>query len=69
MLGWVFVKSIIDLANPANAYGGSVFGIGAPLAIGIVSLILGVLLMILQWISAPEFFRRKLETSDPAVRM
>ena len=69
MLGWVFVKSIIDLANPANAYGGSVAGIGAPLAIGILSLIVGVVLMLLQWRAAPAFFRRKLETVDPSVRM
>ncbi len=69
MLGWVFVKSIIDLADPANAYGGSIAGIGAPLAIGIASLIVGVGLMLLQWRAAPAFFRRKLETSDPSVRM
>jgi amino acid transporter len=69
MLGYVFVKNCIDLANPANAYGGSLLGIGVPLMIGILTLILGVILMIAQWMVAPAFFRRKLETVDPAITL
>jgi amino acid transporter len=70
MLGYVFVKSSIDLANPANSDSGqSWLGVGAPLAIGILSLLLGVVLMFLQWRAAPEFFRRKLETVDPSVKL
>ncbi len=70
MLGYVFVKSAIDLANPANSDSGqSWLGVGPPLAIGILSLLLGVGLMLLQWRAAPAFFRRKLETADPGMRL
>ncbi len=70
MLGYVFVKSSIDLANPANSETGSSWlGVGPPLAIGILSLLLGILLMLLQWRAAPGFFRRKLETAEPGIRL
>ena len=62
MLGYVFVRSCIDLANPANSESGnSWLGIGPPLVIGILSLLLGVVLMALQWRVEPGFFRRKAE--------
>ena len=68
MLTYVFVKSCIDLADPANSESGnSWFGIGPPLIIGGFFLILGVVLMIGWRLSAPAFFRRRLETADPAL--
>ena len=70
MLGYVLVKSCIDLANPANsASGQSWLGVGAPLAIGILSLLLGVVLMVLQWRASPAFFKRKLEVAAPGTRV
>jgi amino acid transporter len=70
MLGYVFVKSCIDLANPANSESGqSWLGVGPPLAIGILSLLVGVVLMLLQWRAAPAFFERKLETAAPETRV
>ena len=66
ILTWALVKSVIDLADPANSESGdSWLGLGPPLVIGIFFLILGVVLMLLQRIAAPEFFRRKTETADP----
>ena len=38
------------------------FGVGVPLAIAIISLVLGVVLMILWWLRDPTFFRRRPET-------
>jgi hypothetical protein len=68
MLAAVFVKSAIDLSKPENSESGdSWFGLGPPLVIAIGFLVLGVVLMLLQWRAAPEFFRRKPETADPAV--
>ena len=70
MLGWVLVKSVIELADPANSESGqSWLGVGPPLAIGILSMVLGLVLMLLQWRANPEFFRRRLETADPEVRL
>jgi len=68
-LAFVFVKSCIDLADPANSESGdSWFGIGPPLLIGVGFLLLGVVLM-LWWRLAGhvEFFRRRPEVVDPEV--
>jgi amino acid transporter len=68
MLGAIFVKSCIDLSNPANSESGSSWlGLGPPLVIAISFLILGVVLMLLYWRASPEFFRRKAEVADPDV--
>ncbi len=69
ILGYVFVKSIIDLSKPENSESGdSWFGLGPPLVIGIGFLILGIVLMLF-WRFSPQgrdFFRRKPEVADPA---
>ena len=65
ILTWAFVRSVIDLADPANSTGGeSWFGFGPPLVITIAFAILGVVLMALQALREPAFFHRPLETSD-----
>ena len=65
MLTWAFVRSVADLADPANSTSGEAwFGLGPPLVITMGFAILGVVLMILQAIREPAFFRRPLETSD-----
>ena len=66
-LTWAFVKSAIDLADPANSYSGvDWFGISVPLAITIISFLLGLALMLAWWVARPAFFRRRLETfEDP----
>jgi amino acid transporter len=62
MLALVFVKSCIDLAKPANSESGnSWLGLGPPLVIAISFLLLGIVLMVLQWRVSPEFFRRRPE--------
>jgi amino acid transporter len=64
ILAWAFVKSIIDLSDPANSESGdSWFGLGPPLVIGILFGILGIVLMLLQWRANPAFFRRPLEVA------
>jgi amino acid transporter len=68
MLTYVFVKSCIDLSDPANSESGnSWFGVGPPLVIGGAFFILGVVLMIAWYAKAPAFFKRKPEVADPAV--
>jgi len=65
-LAAALVKSGIDLADPANSESGdSWLGLGPPLVIAIGFLILGVVLMLLQWRANPAFFRRKLEVVGP----
>ena len=69
MLLAVFVKSCVDLSDPANSESGnSWLGLGPPLVIAILFVILGAFLIAL-WRSQghPEFFGRKREVADPAL--
>ncbi len=69
-LGYVLVKSIIDLSDPANsASGTSWFGVGPPLLITVALLGLGIVLMLLQWRVSPAFFRRKAELAPPEMTL
>ena len=68
ILTYIFVKSLIDLYNPANsASGTSWFGIGPPFIIAIAFLVGGVLVMIVSQVLQPSFFHRKLETAETHV--
>jgi amino acid transporter len=76
ILTWAFVKSVLDLADPLNSYTctdpedvstcAQLFGVGVPLAVAIVSLLLGLVLMVLWWLRSPGFFRRRPEVFDEA---
>ncbi len=62
ILFYLLIKNAIELSDPANSESGnSWFGIGPPLVIAVFFLILGLLLMFVQWRKVPEFFRRKPE--------
>ncbi|MBJ7348011.1 MAG: APC family permease [Thermoleophilaceae bacterium] len=68
MLTYIFYKSVRQLSDPANSESGdSWLGLGPPLVIAVGFLILGIVLMLIQWRVEPEFFRRKAETVDPSV--
>jgi amino acid transporter len=78
ILFYLLIKNSIDLSDPANSESGnSWIGLGPPLVIAIFFLILGVILMFLQWRASPEYFRRRPEvvpegflegeTTEPAV--
>lgn len=69
MLLGVFVKSAIDLADPANSTAGdSWLGLGPPLVIGIGFLLMGPVLMLIWRASGhPEFFRTKAEVATPGI--
>jgi amino acid transporter len=70
ILLYVFVKSVIDLSDPANSESGnSWLGLGPPLVIAILFLVLGVVIMLLQWRVEPGFFRRKAQLPPPDVRL
>ncbi|MFN8215796.1 MAG: APC family permease [Solirubrobacterales bacterium] len=60
ILFYLLVKNAIELADPANSESGnSWFGIGPPLVIAVVFLLLGVVLMFVQWAKFPAFFKRR----------
>jgi hypothetical protein len=59
MLTAIFVKSGIDLAKPElSGSGTSWFGVGPPVVIAVACLVIGLVLMALQWRREPDFFRQ-----------
>jgi len=68
MLTFVFYKAF-DTYRHAHGGGVSkpILGIGAPVAIGVGSLLVGLLLMLIARFRYREFFARRTEVADPAV--
>ncbi len=70
ILGFLFVKSAIDLFDAENSYSGqAVLGMGVPFVIGVGFLLLGFVLLVLWRLAGNErfFSRRAFEAVDPAV--
>ena len=64
ILFYLLIKNAIELSNPANSESGnSWLGIGPPLLIAAFFLVLGVVLMFVQWRKVPSFFRRRPEVA------
>ncbi|HEY6780167.1 MAG TPA: hypothetical protein VI111_04390, partial [Thermoleophilaceae bacterium] len=61
----IFIVALIDYSNPDNT-NTEILGIGTPVAIGVGSLLLGVVVMIFARLRYREFFARKPEVFDPA---
>jgi len=69
-LGFLFVKSLFDLADPDASYsGGSFLGVGVPLVIGVGFLLMGAILMVIWRLGGHErfFSRRAFEAVPPDV--
>jgi amino acid transporter len=70
ILGYLFVKSGIDLSDAENSYTGqSVLGMGVPFVIALAFSLLGVVLLVLWRLGGNEAFfgRRPFEAADPAL--
>ena len=69
ILGFLFFRSVFDLADPGASYtGGSFLGFGVPLVIGVGFLLLGAILMVLWRLGGHEsFFGRTPETVPPEI--
>jgi amino acid transporter len=64
ILFYLLIKNAIELSDPGNSESGdSWLGIGPPLLIAAFFLVLGVLLMFVQWRKMPGFFKRKPEVA------
>lgn len=66
MLLGIFGYAFKDYVKPENT-NTAILGIGTPVAIGVGSLLLGVVVMLFAQLRYPEFFRRKREVYDPAM--
>ena len=67
ILTWVLVKAVIDYSKADGGYSKPFLGIGSPIAIALLTIIMGLIVMVYQRIVAPEFFKRKPSVVDPAV--
>jgi amino acid transporter len=67
ILTWVLIKAVIDYSKADGGYAKPFLGIGSPIAIALLMIVLGLVAMIIQRITMPEFFRRKPEVVDPAI--
>jgi amino acid transporter len=67
VLMFVLIKAVVDYSKPHAGYAKPFLGIGSPIAIALLMILLGLAGMIIQWIRAPEFFKRRPEVVDPAV--
>jgi amino acid transporter len=67
ILTWVLVKAVIDYSKPHAGYAKPFLGIGSPIAIALVMIILGFVGMLVQRFTMPEFFKRRPEVVDPSV--
>jgi amino acid transporter len=66
ILFYLLIKNGIELSDPANSESGnSWFGLGPPLVIAIFFLILGFILMAVQWRAMPAFFHKRTEVAPP----
>jgi amino acid transporter len=64
ILFYLLIKNGIELSDPANSESGnSWLGVGPPLLIAAFFLVLGVVLMFVQWRAVPSFFRRTPEVA------
>ncbi|HET7485373.1 MAG TPA: APC family permease [Solirubrobacterales bacterium] len=64
ILFYLLIKNAIELSDPANSESGnSWLGIGPPLLIAAFFLVLGVILMFVQWRAVPSFFKRRPEVA------
>jgi len=62
ILFYLLIKNGIELSDPANSESGNSWaGVGPPLVIAVFFMVLGVVLMVVQWRKVPAFFKRKPE--------
>ena len=65
LFGLILGSSCANLFDPGSA----AIGIGLPLVITLLALVLGFILLALQWRTAAAFFRRRTEAAPPGARI
>jgi amino acid transporter len=60
-LTWILIKAFIEYSPADGGYAKSFLGIGSPIAIALLMIVLGIIWMVVQRATMPEFFTRKPE--------
>ncbi len=67
LLAWLLVESVVDLADPANSeLGTSWFGLGPPLVIGVLIMLVGVVFMVVWRFVSPRFWAERPSVASSA---
>jgi amino acid transporter len=67
VLTFILVKAVIEYSAADGGYAKPFLGIGSPIAIALLTIVLGLISMVIQRVWMPDFFRLKPEIADPAV--
>lgn len=68
MLVWLLVESVVDMADPENSYTGQAwFGVGPPLVIGVVVVVVGIVLLAISRVKGSAFWEEQAGVADPAL--
>jgi amino acid transporter len=68
ILTFILIKAVIQYSDPHSGYAKAFLGIGSPIVIALVMIILGLVFMVIQRVTMPEFFRvNKPSVVDPAI--
>ena len=67
VLTFVLVKAVVEYSKPHAGFARPFLGIGSPIAIALLMIIIGLVLMVVQAITMPEFFRRRPEVAAPGL--
>jgi amino acid transporter len=66
-LTFVLVYAVITYSKPHSGFAAPFLGIGSPVAIALLTIVLGFIGMLIQRLWMPDFFRLKAEVVDPAI--
>lgn len=66
-LTWIIIKAVHDYSKPHSGYAKPFHGIGSPIAIALLTIVLGLIGMAIQRFTMPEFFKRKREIAPEHV--
>jgi amino acid transporter len=68
ILTWVLIKAVIEYSASDGGYAKPFLGIGSPIAIALLTIVLGLIGMVIQRLWMPDFFKNsRPEVVDPAV--
>lgn len=66
-LTYIIVKAFVVYSAPHSGFAKPFLGIGSPIAIALLTIVLGLIGMLVQRFTMPAFFRRRAEIADPSV--
>ncbi|MHB8693154.1 MAG: APC family permease [Solirubrobacteraceae bacterium] len=67
MMTAILVKAVSDYSKAHAGNAAPFLGIGSPVAIALITILIGITWMLIQRFTMPAFFRRKPEVVDPAI--